>query len=247
MRVALLGLAPLGAEACSPDLANGAHMREFFVLLSLAWENRAYRRKLAKLEKENLGQYSWYRSLTRALKRTYRWKNPFLLSRSARKKISLPKSDLVYGETPAMTAFDLLNRIGLDHADHVVECGGGTSVFSLVAVSAFGCRATVLEIVPSFVKKTREICAFLGLERVKVKQTDILEDPLPEGTLYYLTGTTFSDESWEKLQRQMAQAPVGAKAISLSTALDGKAWKNLETIKMPFSWGENTVYIQTRI
>lgn len=222
-------------------------MKEFFSLLSLAWENRTYRRDLAKLEKEHLGKYSWYRSLVRALKRTYRWRNPFVLSRAARKKIALPTSDLVYGETPVMTAFDLLNRVGLDHADHVVECGGGTSVFSLVAVSAFGCRATVLEIVPSFVKKTREVCSFLGLERIKVKQVDILEEPLPEGTLYYLTGTTFSDESWLKLQRQLAQAPVGAKAISLSTELDTKAWKNVETIKMPFSWGENTVYIQTRI
>jgi hypothetical protein len=181
------------------------------------------------------------------MRRSYRWRNPFLLSRAARGKISLPKADLIYGETPALTAYDLLANLGVDQADHIVECGGGTSVFSLVAVSAFGCKATVLEIVPGFVRKTREIATSLGLERLKVRQADILVDPLPEGTVYYLTSTTFTEESWKTLQRQMAQAPVGAKAISLSVALDAKAWKKEETLTLPFSWGENTVYIQTRI
>lgn len=222
-------------------------MKEFVSLLRLAWENRQYRKKLVRLEQEQLGQSSWYRGLVRSLKRTYRWRNPFLLSRSARKKIELPQTDLVYGETPIGTAYELLRKLGVDHADHVVELGGGTSIFSLVAVSAFGCRATTLEIVPSFVKKTRAVAGLLGLTRLKVKQQDILKGDLPEGTLYYLTGTTFSKESWTALQRQMAQAPVGAKAISLSMALDSKAWEERECLKLPFSWGENTVYIQTRI
>jgi hypothetical protein len=222
-------------------------MREFFSLFSLYWENRGYRRRLAKLERAQLERFSWYRSLMRALARAYRWRNPFLLSRSARKKIELPASDLVYGETPPLTAFELLSKLAVDQADHIVECGGGTSVFSLVAVSAFGCRATVLEIVPNFVKKTREVASYLGLERVSVRQSDILADPIPEGTVYYLTGTTFSDDSWKKLQRQMAQVPEGAKAISLSVPLDSKAWKIEEKLQLPFSWGENTVYIQSRI
>lgn len=120
-------------------------------------------------------------------------------------------------------------------------------MFSLVAVSAFGCRATTLEIVPGFVTKTREIVASLGLERLRVKQQNILEDGLPEGTLYYLTGTTFSEESWKALQKQLAVAPVGAKAISLSLPLDSKVWKVESQLTMPFSWGDNTVYVQTRI
>ena len=222
-------------------------MKEFFVLLKLGWENRAYRKKLSRVESERLGGFSWYRSLKRAVEMAYRYRNPYVLARSARRKIKLPESDLVFGETPFITAYDLLVELKVDHADHVVECGGGTSIFSLVATSAFGCHATVLEIVPAFVKKTREVAAHLGLERIEVKQSDILEASLPEGTVYYLTGTTFSEESWKKLQRQMAQAPEGAKAISLSVALDSKAWRLDQTLTLPFSWGENTVYLQTRI
>lgn len=221
-------------------------MREFFLLLKLGWENKAYRRKLDRVEKERLGGFGWYRSLKRAVEKVYRYQNPYLLARSARRKIKLPEADLIFGETPYLTAFDLLTELGVDQADHVVECGGGTSTFSLVATTAFGANATVLEIVPGFVKKTRAVASLLGLERVQVKQTDILEEPLPEGTVYYLTGTTFSKESWQKLQRQMAQAPEGSRAISLSVALDSKAWRLDQTLTLPFSWGENTVYLQTR-
>lgn len=222
-------------------------MKEFFSLLRLAWENRAYRRELGRVEKERLGGFGWYRSLQRAIRWSYRWQNPYLVSRAARRKIKLPESDLVFGETPVLTAFDLLTEIGIDQADHVVELGGGTSIFSLVAVSAFGSRATVLEIIPAFVKRTREIASMLGLARLKIRQGDILAETLPEGSLYYLTGTTFSEDSWKALQRRMAEAPVGAKAISLSVPLDAKAWRKEQTLSLPFSWGENTVYIQTRI
>ena len=222
-------------------------MREFFSLLKLAWENKAYRSRLSGLEKDTLGKHSWYRSLMQAFKRAYRWRSPFLVSRLARGKLSLPAGDLVYGETPALTAHQLLSELGIDHADHVVELGGGSSVFSLVAVAAFGCRATVLEVVPGFVMKTREVVGLLGLERLTIRLQDFLKGELPEGTLYYLTGTTFSEESWKLLQRQMASAPVGAKAISLSVPLDSKAWELTKECILPFSWGENTVYIQTRI
>ena len=231
-----------------PEFSGKAsRMKEFLSLLSLAWDNRVYRRELEAREKQKLGGFTWYRSLKRAMTRTYRWKGPFALSRRARSKIELPKGDLIYGETPIATAYDLLLKVGVDQADHVVECGGGSSIFSLVAVSAFGCRVTTLEIVPDFVTKTREVTSFLGLERLRVRCHDILHDPIPEGTLYYLTGTTFSQESWSKLQRQMASAPVGAKAISLSVALDTKAWELIETLALPFSWGENTVHIHRRI
>lgn len=170
-----------------------------------------------------------------------------MVSRLARKRVDLPDVDLIYGETPPLTAYQLLSDFGVDQADHVVELGGGSSVFSLVAVCAFGCRATVLEVVPGFVSKTREVAGQLGLERLTVRQQDFLQGELPEGTLYYLTGTTFSEESWRKLQRQMAGAPQGTRAVSLSVPLDSKAWKIESESKLPYSWGENTVYVQVRI
>lgn len=222
-------------------------MRELFSLFRLAAENRRHRKKVDRLERETLGKYSWYRSLKRAYSRVYRWRSAFTVSRLGRGKAGVPRDDLIYGETPALTAYELLSMVGVDQADHVVELGGGSSMFSLVAVSAFGCRATVLEILPGFVAKTREIVSVLGLERLKVRLQNILEGRLPEGTLYYLTGTTFSDESWKVLQRQMAVAPVGAKAISLSVPLDSKAWKVESEHMLAFSWGENSVYLQTRI
>lgn len=237
-----------GQENESPE-AKGGPMFEFFRLLGVAAENYRFLRALKKEEREQLGDRSWYRALDRELRRSYRWSDPFRLSKAAKRQLRqrLPIEDLVYGETPILTAWHIMHKLGIDQADHVVELGGGRGLFSLVAVSAFGCEATMLEVVPAFVKKTRQLASRLGLDRLRVKQADILSATLPEGTLYFITATTFSEASWLALEQQMISAPGGSKAVSLSAPLSGAYWKVEESAKLPFSWGENTVYFQTRL
>ena len=220
---------------------------EYFALLKLAWENRRYRKKLRGEERATLGKFGWYRALNRTLQQVYRWQSPFAVSRLARRKVDLPAKDLIYGETPLLTAWQILSRLEVDHADHVVECGGGRGLMSLVAVSAFGCRATMLEIVPSFVKKTRRVARLLGLKRLESRVADILVTELPDASVYYVAVSTLSDDSWKQLQRQLAAAPVGSRAVSLSEALDSKVWRLDDQATLKFSWGENRVFIHTRI
>jgi hypothetical protein len=222
-------------------------VREFISLLGVAAENYRYRRALRREERFLLGERSWYRALDRALTSVYRWSDPFTLSKRGKRKLHLPNEDLVYGETPISTAWHILSQLGVDQADHIVELGGGRGVFSLVAVSAFGSEATMLEVIPTFVKKTRLVAERLGLERLRVKEADILTQPLLEGTVYFVTATTFSDASWRTLDQQLARAPDGAKAVSLSIPLNRAYWRVDEESKLPFSWGENTVYFQSRL
>jgi protein-L-isoaspartate O-methyltransferase len=220
---------------------------EFFRLLGVAVENRRYLRALKSKERQMLGDRSWYRAIERAQGQAYRWSGPFALSKRAKRKLKLPREDLVYGETPILTAWQILNDLGVDQADHVVELGGGRGTFSLVAVSAFGCAATMLEVVPAFVSRTRRVAARLGLERLTVKQGDILSQPLQEGTVYFITATTFCDASWRTLDQKLATAPDGARAVSLSVPLNRAYWKIDRQTSLPFSWGDNTVYFQTRL
>lgn len=222
-------------------------MKEFFSLLAVAVENYRHRRALLRQERAELGERSWYRALVRALNAAYRWSDPFLLSKRAKRKLALPREDLVYGETPILTAWHILSKVGVDQADHVVELGGGKAVFSLVAVSAFGCSATSIEVIPAFVRRTRQVSDRLGLERLSVRLGDILAQPLPEGTLYFVTATTFSEASWRRLDAQLVAAPEGARAVSLSIPLNRAYWKIEEETILPFSWGENTVYLQKRL
>ncbi len=221
-------------------------MKEFITLLGVAVENYRFRRQLRRQERKLLGEHSWYRALDRELARTYRWSNPFTLSKRAKRKLSLPREDLIYGETPLLTAWSILSDLGVDQADHIVECGGGRALFSLVAVSAFGCSATTLEIIPAFVKKTQKVVDRLGLERLQVIQSDILAQPIPQGSVYFITATTFSTVSWRKLEQNLTSAPAETRAISLSAPLSKAYWRLEKETKLPFSWGENTVYIQRR-
>lgn len=221
-------------------------MKEFLSLVGVAWENRKYRQALRREEQAQLGQRSWYRALDRALKLQYRWLGPFSVSKWSKRKSALPREDLVYGETPILTAWHLLERLGVDQADHVVELGAGRSLFSLVAVSAFGSSATSIEVVSTFVQRTRQLANQLGLERLHAREGNILKLPLVEGTVYFVTATTFSAPSWLALNQRLADAPSGAKAISLSAPLNRAYWKVESQERFPFSWGENTVYFQTR-
>lgn len=220
---------------------------EYLSLLKLAWENRRYQKELRTEERATLGDFGWYRALNKTLEKVYRWRSPFALSRMARRKLKLPANDLIYGETPLLTAWQILTRLGVDQADHVVEVGGGRGLMSLVAVAAFGCRATMFEIVPSFVEKTRQVSRLLGLKRLLAQEADILETELPEATVYYVAVSTLGPKSWKRLQRQLAVAPVGVKAVSLSEPLDPKVWEVYEQATLKFSWGENRVFLHTRI
>ncbi len=214
--------------------------------MGVAWENRKYRQDLRRQEQSQLGQRSWYRALDRALSQQYRWLGPFSVSKWAKRKLTLPREDLVYGETPILTAWHLLEKLGVDQADHVVELGAGRSLFSLVAVSAFGSTATSVEVVSTFVQRTRQLANQLGLERLHAREGDILKLPLVEGTVYFVTATTFSASSWLALNQRLSEAPNGAKAVSLSAPLNRAYWKVEAQERYPFSWGENTVYFQTR-
>lgn len=221
-------------------------VKEFLNLMGVAWENQKYRRELRRQEQAQLGGRSWYRALDRALTKQYRWNGPFFVSKWAKRQLALPKEDLIYGETPILTAWHLLERLGVDQADHVVELGAGRSLFSLVAVSAFGSSATSVEIVPAFVRRTRQLANQLGLERLRAREGDILSIPLVEGSVYFVTATTFSAPSWLALNQRLAGAPSGSKAVSLSAPLTRAYWKVEAQESFPFSWGENTVYFQTR-
>ncbi len=221
-------------------------MKPWLQFLSTARENQRYLKALRVKERELLSSYSWYRALDASLASAYRWRNPFLIARRARRKMKRPDCDLIYGETPILTAWRLLQKTGAHQADQVVELGGGRGVLSLVAGSAFGCSATVLELVPEFVSRGKRICASLGLSRVRFLEADMLDRRLPEGSIYYLTATTLSDESWRDLQRRLAEAPAGARALTLSRPLSDLVWSTSEVWTEEFSWGPNTVYLQVR-
>ena len=233
-----------GSLLCSAKLAA---VKEFVSLLGVAWDNRKYRQALRRQEREKLGVHSWYRGLDRALAQQYRWLGPFAVSRWGKRAVGLPKEDLIYGETPILTAWHILELLGVDQADHVVELGAGRSLFSLVAVAAFGTTATSVEIVPAFVTRTRKVARALGLERLKARQGNVLNLPLEEGTVYFVTATTFAADSWLSLNQRLSEAPSGTRAVSLSAPLTRAYWKVESQERLPFSWGENTVYFQTRV
>lgn len=222
-------------------------MKEWLSLLKVWLDNYLYRKELAKSDRKRLGNMSWYRVLEKELKKAYRFSGPFAISRRAREQARLPLEDLTYGETPLGTAWDILKELDIDQADHIVELGAGRAILSLVAATAFGCKATPLEIIPAFTSRTQKIAIRLGLIQLQAKAFNLLSDKLPEGSVYYWTATTFRPDSWAYIEKALASCYPETRVVSLSKPLDTKLWLVELKKTMYFSWGEATVYFQKRL
>ncbi len=149
--------------------------------------------------------------------------------------------DFIYGETPLGTARLLLEWAELQAGEHFCEIGCGRGVVGLVAHLVFGARVSGYEKVPALANKARWLTRALQVEQ----GVSIHEDgPYEQADLYFLTPTTWSEENWCRVCRQLDKASPGARALVLSEPLPG--WRVLEKRSLPYSWGWNQTFLQIR-
>ena len=153
----------------------------------------------------------------------------------------LEREDLIYGETPLWTAYQLLRWGGLQSSQTFCEIGCGRGVTSLLARLVFGARSCGYEALPELADKARWLARALELEVDFVTQST---GPYPAADLYYLTPTTWSSSNWESVQRGLEQAPTGCQALLLTQPLPD--WKLIEKRSMPYSWGWSQTYLMIK-
>ena len=220
--------------------------KEFFGLVHLGLTNKFYNARLNWSDRRRFGKQRWFWRLRLARGLSYLGVNPFKLSRRQGRRVEIAEQNLIYGETPIGTAYDILEELGANEEDTLVDLGSGRGTWNFVAALAFGCRGIGLEALPGFVSRSRAMAKSLSLD-LEFEETNILDGELPAGTIYCVAPTTFDEQAWESLQQLMHQAEVGSKAIVLTKPLPKIAWKTLEESPRAYSWGESVTYIQERI
>lgn len=219
---------------------------EYLGLLAVGLENTAYNAGLALREAAALGRFPWWWRLRAALARHWAGLSPFAVVRREGPASGLPEEDLIYGETPPLTAYRLLEALQVGPRDRVVDLGCGRGTVVLVAALAFGAAGLGCEALPTFVERGRRVACSLGLSRVEFRLGDVRGGPLPQGTVYFVAGTTLRPESWRRVCARLKDTAPGTRAASLSAPLPASRWELLQRNKMPFSWGPATVYLQRR-
>lgn len=196
------------------------------------WERKEERRV------QNYYQaYPAFRDLDQALKKSYRFDNPYRTSRRYLEARGAPDVHL-YGETPLTTLNQIGEQCHLQPTDHFLDLGCGRGRGALFIASRFGCLSTGVEQIPEFVAKARQ----LNAPRVTFEQGDYFCADLSRATVIYLYGTCLSDKEIEHITKRFFSLKKGTKILTVSYSLGELILKNAFTA--PFPWGETEVYVQ---
>jgi SAM-dependent methyltransferase len=146
-----------------------------------------------------------------------------------------------YGETPLRVLFAIAQAVDLAPTDHFVDlgCGRGRAVFFMSHF--FGCRATGIDLTPSFIQRARKL---VPNERVNFLCQDFLSYDFKEATCVYLYGTTYSEECLEKLGKKLVQLPTGSRVITVSEPLVGMNARLL--LEGCFNWGTASIFLNEK-
>ncbi|MCL6756092.1 MULTISPECIES: class I SAM-dependent methyltransferase [Candidatus Rhabdochlamydia] len=179
-----------------------------------------------------------------ALKKKYRFLNPFTISKRFLKKREGEEID-IYGEIPLTSLLVIAKECEIAPYDHVFElgCGRGRAAFFLRSVLL--CSVTAVDFIPFFVLNAQKIVEALNIKRLTFICDDIQHVALNQATCIYLYGTCLSDNVITQL---CASLPAKIKIITLSYSLKDyhKGFKTIKQFTVPVPWGKIEVFLNQK-
>ena len=132
-------------------------------MVAVVVETLAHRALLGVREVVRLGRFAWYWRLRAALAREELGEPAWRVARREGAATGVSEEDLTYGETPLLTAYDLLRELGAGPGDTVVDLGCGRGQVVNLAALAFGCRGIGLEVLPTLAERAGRVARRLGV------------------------------------------------------------------------------------
>jgi SAM-dependent methyltransferase len=179
-----------------------------------------------------------------ALKKMYRFRNPFTISKNFFKQKKQKEVD-VYGEIPLTSLLLIAKECQIASHDHVFElgCGRGRAAFFLRSVLL--CSVTAVDFIPFFVSNAQKIVETFNIERLTFMCEDIQHVALTQATCIYLYGTCLSDSVIKHLCISLTKK---VKIITLSYPLRDyhQEFKIIKQFAVPVPWGKIEVFLNQK-
>jgi len=208
--------------------------------------NLAYRSALFLHEATILGQFAWWWRLRHSLARHWLNISPQRLVKREGPGSGAQEGDLIYGETPLITCAAILERVGAQSDDRLLDLGCGRGLMVLGAAQIAKSRARGIELLPGYVERATRVAADLGMQGVEFVHGDARQADLSWPTILFIAATTWSDNTLRAVEERLGDLPPGARVISLSAPLRHPDLSEFHQETLPFSWGLCRVHYQKR-
>ncbi|QEE27632.1 hypothetical protein FTW19_06245 [Terriglobus albidus] len=133
----------------------------------------------------------------------------------------LAEEMVFYQPTPVRHILDLIERLGLQETDCLVDFGAGMGHVSLLASMLSGCQSFGIEVQAAYVAAARQCAVGLGLGRARFLEQDAREADLSWGTVFYLytpfRGTMLADVL-QRLGEESRRRPIRIASLGPCTS-----------------------------
>lgn len=225
-------------------------MLQIFYLVFINLLNLLYNLGLFVSEVFLFFRKTWWWKMRVLLFLSYLGDGPYLLVRKEGKRAPVLPQNLIYGETPCLTIKKILQEAEIKSSDYFVDLGCGRGLAVLFVNQYFKIPAIGIDVIPTFIRRGEILIKNLGLDRVRFIKENlswIRMDQIGEGTIFYLTGTTFEEELLAKITLRLELLPIGTKLITVSEKLESVHFQLLKTKSFYFSWGKTDVFFHRKI
>lgn len=222
------------------------NINETISLIPLAIKNLLYNSGIKIIESVRFGKNIWWWKLQLALLLFYFLDNPYRIIMRNINNIDIDTDNLIYGETPLITAEKMLKIVNPGKKEKYIDLGCGRGLTVFLAGLVFKIEATGIDVIPEFIQRSRIIKDYLKLPGINFIQGNFIEEDLSSGTIFFIAGTTFDDKTIHRLTEKLVNIPGRISIISLSAALPSTRFKTIHSEELRFSWGKSTVYFQIK-
>ncbi|WP_224370086.1 class I SAM-dependent methyltransferase [Hyalangium versicolor] len=197
----------------------------FTDLLLLLWRPRLLRPYLA----------IWWQELIHT---PYRARRTFEVVR-ALKATGQRFRELIYGETPLMTALYVFNRAGVGRTSRLIDLGAGRGRV-LIAARWLGAEARGVELIADHVTR---VAPRLQAAGITLTVGDMTREELGDATHLFTNWLALTPETKARLIERFRTCRPGTRIITVTRPIEAEDFVRLSRHWMLFTWGVEVVWI----
>lgn len=177
-----------------------------------------------------------------ALRRLYRERDGFSVSKRSESVVSKARSSAMYGEIMPTATMRLIEYLDLERDDALYDLGSGVGKLVLLAAMTTQAKCVGVELVEPRYRLAVEALEEARREKlvrarhVEMVHADFMRVDLTDATVIYTCSTAFPPSFMRRLTRHLASLREGLTLVSLQD-LDPNPWfVEVDVLRLDMSW-----------